>query len=375
MLRKNPFQIKVLPVDAPFCNRTKEMEELTEYGYSGTSAVVYSPRREGKTSLMNRVQYKLRNEGCITIKTDFFSVFSIDDIAMRLAKAVFSETKRHDSWLTKAMNTLKSFRPAFQPDPVSGSLTLTLIPSSGKTGFDLLEDVMFSIKNLSDSIENPINIFIDEFQEITDLKDSAKIEGIMRTFMQETKASFFFVGSRRRILFDMFNERVRPFYRMAVNYPIEKIEHSELTKWVTEQFDSHGVDCKIAADELVKIVHRHTYYVQKLSMLTFNISEKLVTKETLVQAYSDMVESEKPTFEEAYLKPLSPAQRNVLISLAKENTAQPLSRNYIKNNSLPAASTMQSAIKVLTNNDLIQIENGIYTLVDKVFQDYLISRY
>ncbi len=374
MLRKNPFQLKVLPVDAPFCNRVKELKELAGYGYSGTSAVVYSPRREGKTSLVNRVQNRLSEEGCITVKTDFFSVFSIDDIASRLAKAVFTETKRHESWYLKAINTIKSFRPVFQPDP-SGGVSLSITPASGKTGFDLLEDVMNSLQQLAETLEHPVNIFIDEFQEIADLKESAKIEATLRTYMQETKASFFFVGSRRRILFDMFNEKSRPFYRMAVNYPVYKIEQDELAKWIEEQFQNNGVICGSLSKDLVKLAHSHTYYVQKLGMLAFSITDTTLTAEILKQAYIDMLESEKTVFEESYLKPLAPSQRNLLIALAKENTAKPLAKDYVKRNNLPATSTIQSAIVALLNHDLIQMENGIYTLVDKVFQDYLISTY
>lgn len=164
----------------------------------------------------------------------------------------------------------------------------------------------------------------------------------------------------------MFNEKSRPFYRMAVNYPIDKIEHSELAVWIAKQFEDYGIACKEQSEELVGLTHCHTYYVQKLGMLAFNLSETQLTREILRQAYADMLESERSVFEESYLKPLAPAQRSVLIALAKD---------YVKRNNLPATSTMQAAISALLNHDLIQLENGIYSLVDKVFQDYLISRY
>ncbi len=376
MPRRNPFYLKVLPLDAPFCNRRKELKELTDYGYSDTSVVIYSPRREGKTSLVNRVQNELRKSDTVTIKTDFFSVFSVDDIAVRFAKAVFNETRKYEPWYKKAIAVFQSFRPAFQPDPMTNTLSLTLTSVSGKTGFDLLEDVLVSIKELSDYIENPINIFIDEFQEITTLKESAKIEGLLRTYMQETKASFFYVGSRRRILFDMFNKRNRPFYKLAVNYPIEKIEAGELAFWVRDQFNEYSVNCKDElAEKLVGLAHRHIFYVQKLGLFTFNLSGDIVTESILMQAYEDMLESEKTVFEESYIKPLAPAQRHLLIALAGENTKQPFSKDFVKRHNLPAISTLQSALKVLLNEDLIHVQNDVYSVVDKVFQDYLVKNY
>ncbi len=376
MLRKNPFYLKVLPNEAPFCNRVRELKELESYGYNGTSVVIYSPRREGKTSLVNRVQERLRKSGVITVKADFLSVFSVEDIAARLAKAVFSETKKHDPLYRKAVSLIRSFRPAVQTDPLTGSVSFTLLSVSGKTGFELLEDVLESLKIFSESAGSPLNIFIDEFQEVTSLRDSAKIEALLRTYMQETSASFFFVGSRRRILSDMFNERKRPFYKMAMSYPLEKIAENDLSYWTKEQFENNGVLCETElACELVRLAHRHTFYVQKLGMLTFNLSDKAVTKESLIDAYQDLFESEKTVFEESYLKPLAPAQRNLLTALARENTKQPFAQDYIRRHSLPSAATLQSALKALLNEDLVHKEADIYTIVDKVFEDYLRRNY
>ena len=198
----------------------------------------------------------------------------------------------------------------------------------------------------------------------------------MRTYMQETRASFFFVGSRRRILFDMFNDRRRPFYKMAVNYPIDKIAAGELACWVQEQFNGYSVNCENElAEKLVSLAHRHIFYVQKLGLFTFNLSDDIVTEDILMLAYEDMLESEKIVFEASYIKPLAPAQRILLIALARENTKQPFSKDFVKRHNLPAVSTLQSALKALLNEDLIYEQNDIYSVVDKVFQDYLIKNY
>jgi hypothetical protein len=43
-------------------------------------------------------------------------------------------------------------------------------------------------------------VALDEFQEIVTLKEALQVEGIMRTQIQQQQASYFFIGSRRRIL-------------------------------------------------------------------------------------------------------------------------------------------------------------------------------
>jgi len=67
IISKNPFYFKVLPLNYPFCNRIKELNDLSSYAKGKANVLVYSPRRYGKTSLIKRVQNELAKEGVITI--------------------------------------------------------------------------------------------------------------------------------------------------------------------------------------------------------------------------------------------------------------------------------------------------------------------
>lgn len=55
----------VIPPGAPFCDRSRELEELTSYAESNANVVLYSPLRYGKTSLINRVQSVLADKGSV----------------------------------------------------------------------------------------------------------------------------------------------------------------------------------------------------------------------------------------------------------------------------------------------------------------------
>ncbi|MGQ9570783.1 MAG: hypothetical protein ACUVUQ_08085 [Thermodesulfovibrionales bacterium] len=88
------------------------------------------------------------------------------------------------------------------------------------------------------------HVVIDEFQEVAELRESLQIEGIMRFHIQTHRnASYFFVGSRRRILSEIFNERKRPFYRSAINYPLCPLPLDESTNFIVEQFKRGGKTC------------------------------------------------------------------------------------------------------------------------------------
>jgi len=51
----NPFQFGKVVRDKQFCNRQKELRNLTATIKSGNSLWLYSPRRFGKTSLIINV--------------------------------------------------------------------------------------------------------------------------------------------------------------------------------------------------------------------------------------------------------------------------------------------------------------------------------
>ena len=66
----NPFLTKTLPPDAPFCDRQEELAALLGHAESGANAVLFSPRRYGKTSLVFRVQHQLAGRGILPVYVD-----------------------------------------------------------------------------------------------------------------------------------------------------------------------------------------------------------------------------------------------------------------------------------------------------------------
>ncbi len=368
----NPFYLQEVPVGAPFCNRTKELKELQTYAEAGANVVLFSPRRYGKTSLIKRVQKKLADKGFVTIFADFFGVASVDDVAARLAKAVFVVTHSREPLWKKALRTIRSFRPVLKPD-LEGGISLSVEPSSaGRSGLGLLEETMDSLGEFISSENTRAHIACDEFQEIVILREALQVEAAMRTRIQQQRASYFFIGSRRRVLLGIFNERQRPFFQSAINYPLKTLPPQELVEFIKGQFTRNKRRCSAElAHKLASLVGYHPYYSQKLAFFVYELSGT-VTEKVIHQGIEKLILSEKPVFE-ALTQPLAPHQRLLLQALAKEPTQKLLANDYIRNHRLGSVGGVQHSARQMEDLDLIEKdqESGLWRLVDPAFAMWL----
>jgi len=364
----NPFYLQELPLDAPFCNRAEELKELQSYAEAKANVVLFSPRRYGKTSLVKRVQKSLSDKAAVTIFVDFFGVASVEDAAARLAKAVFLMThKKESSWKT-ALRTITSFRPVLRPDPASGMLFSVEPSSAEKGGVELLEETLASLGEFINATDTLVHVALDEFQEIVVLHEALQIEGAMRTYMHQSQASYFFIGSRRRVLLGIFNERQRPFFRSAINYPLKSLPPEELTQFIAGQLRENSKKCPTGiAGQLASLVEYHPYYAQKLAFFVYELSD-VVSEETIHRGTEKLLMSEKPVFE-ATIQGLSAHQRLLLQALARDSTQKLLANAYLRKHRLGSVGGVQHSARKLEELDLIERNeaSGYWRLVDPIF--------
>ena len=371
-MNKNPFVISVIAPDAPFCNRAKEIKQLTSFALSGTNVVIYSPRRYGKTSLVRRVQSALAAKGTLTLYADFFGVTSVEDVAARIAKAVYGFIQNEESLLKKAMRIISDFRPVFKPTE-DGSLTMVIESRSPNLfGIDLLDHTLHDLGVFIEEIgPSKVHIVFDEFQEITELKDK-RLEGILRSHIQFHQSSYFFVGSRRHLLLGIFSENRRPFYQSTQFYELKRLPHGDLVEYLSDQFQKAGKNCSARNAEAISTLSlQYPYYAQKLALNVYEMSGKVVRKKDVREALEIMIENETYFFE-ATLQALAPRQIALLRALAIEPAKSILSNRYISKYDLGSIGGVQSAAKKLKQLDLI--EKGPYDpyqIVDPIFGIWL----
>jgi hypothetical protein len=301
-------------------------------------------------------------------------VTSIGEVVERIAKSVYSLLHQKESLIEKGARFLKifkTFRPVMRPSE-DGSFKISIEPVSRDfSGIAQLEKIMDELGRFIETEVSSVHIVFDEFQEITELKNPS-VEGVLRSHIQEHQASYFFVGSRRRLLLDIFNQRSRPFYQSAIMYPLIPLPREELTTFLLDQFQTNGKNCpRHVAERISERVSQYPYYAQLLAYNMFEISKKTVTEQDLEKGFEKLLASERYGYE-GIIQTLTGPQISLLRALAADPAPQIHSTEYMTRHKLTVGG-IQYAKKKLLELDLIEKQVDAWRVVDPVFGAWLKS--
>jgi hypothetical protein len=221
-----------------------------------------------------------------------------------------------------------------------------------------------------------VHIVLDEFQEISEIENSLRIEGRLRHHIQKMKCGFVFVGSRRRILLEMFNDRKRPFFQSTVNYELITLPKNDLIDFIVSRFEAAGKSIsKESAADICDLLNQHPYYVQKFCFFLFDCTKKKATRQDISETYRLVLDSEKALFE-SILRGLTAKQIGVLTAIAKEPTKKLYSTEYMARHKIKSTGGIQRSLDVLTREDLVEQNPkvGTWAVVDPLFKEWLVEK-
>ncbi|MFA7578058.1 MAG: ATP-binding protein [Candidatus Muiribacteriota bacterium] len=362
----NPFSSGKIVFDDDFCNRKEEIKTLSKYAVSGVNTVIYSPRRFGKTSLVKKIQKSIDIQ---SFYCDFFGVVSAEDIVNRIISSIINPVSNKKNSLKKILDFFKLLRPVVNYDTLNNSYSVS-IDIDKKSPLNSIEYVIKSLNEMSAKTQQNFLIIFDEFQEITEIKDYIAIEGLMRTVIQESKnISFFFVGSRRRILLEMFTDKKRPFFHSSILFELKKIPEKEFSIWIKEKFKTNGIDCSDEqALKILSLVKNYPFYVQKLCFYIYSIIDGNTLLDNHIDTAFELLIEEEKRVTEMVLQSLSNKQKEVLYALSLEKTDRIMNNVYLTKHNL-IASTVQSVLIKLENLDLIsKNEYGFIEIVNPIHE-------
>lgn len=372
---ENPFVYTKEVTGHNFCNRKEEIKELYRDAVNSQNVIIFSQRRLGKTSLIGEVLKRAKSNGILTVYVDLYAVLTEEDLVRKYAKATAeSLLGKLSKTLKEAGEFFKRIRPKFTMEE-DGKPTYSVDVEKSQT-LPMLEDALEAVRRYVDKKKKKAVVVFDEFQQIGQFKTD-RVEKIMRSSIQRHKnISYIFMGSKKHLIFDMFNNPSRPFYKSAKPLPLTKIDEDELTEFIQNKFKSTKKNLpKILAKKIVAACECHPYYLQYLCHI---IWERIMDKEDVkAKHFSESLNllllRESPTYEATW-NLLTMKQKQVLLALAKAAPDEKLfSSTFLEEHNLGSASSLQRTLRSLIDKDLVDREKEFYTIIDVFFKKWLIN--
>ena len=364
----NPFIVTGKIEAEYFCDRVNESARVIKTITNGNNLVIISPRRMGKTGLIQFCYDKPQiAQEYYTFFIDILHTSSLREFTYALGRAIFDTLlPRSKKMASLFVQTIKSISGKFGFDPMTSMPTFNVELGDIERPEYTLEEIFQYLANA----DKPCIVAIDEFQQIAKYPEK-NIEALLRTHIQKIgNCNFIFAGSERHMMQEMFTSSARPFYNSADLLELKAIAPEIYIPFVVGHFEKRN---RTIAPENVEGVYNlfkgHTYYIQR----TFNeafadtMEGEECTMEVIKSAIDNMVASNDTIFREI-LSNIPEKQKALLYAIAKDGEAEAItSAKYIKRHSLSSASSVQSSARILLEKDYITCINKVYSLTDKLF--------
>ena len=370
----NPFQFGSVVRGEHFFDRREETARIVETLSGGNNLVLFAPRRYGKTSLVFRAMAELENRGITCIYFDFLPIYDLRDFCRVYTQRLLEKQKGWQKLVSKLADWLKGTRPKITLS-ADGKAALELdFPESVPT-----PEILESVLNLPERIAGDgrrLVVVLDEFQEVSRFEKN-RFEALLRSIIQHQKhVSYVFLGSKTHLLNAMFTERSRPFFNSAATMKISKLPLNETVDFLTSRFEKTGFSLSTdLARRIVEASDGVPYYIQLLAAEIWqNLNgsgEKAVTDSLLDLSISQVVSLKKDYYAELYDR-LSLQQKKLVRAIAHCGEGI-FSTAFTKRFSLGSTSSTQKAATVLTEQGIIEKENGNFHVADPFFRRFLLD--
>jgi uncharacterized protein len=370
-----PFIYGKLARDNNFTDRLLETNQLIDNFVSGTNTILISPRRWGKSSLVNHAA-KQASKAEMKLRFCFIDLFDIRDeekFYQKLAEEILKVTSsKFEGVIEQSKNFLGNLIPkiTFIPDSASNfsiSFDLQEIKKNPSTILDLAE-------NIAQKKGFKIIICIDEFQNIGNFSEPLFFQQKLRSHWQKhQKCTYCLYGSKRHMLLDVFTNPSMPFYQFGNILFLEKIKQEMWLPFIMNHFSNTG---KVIDEENTKLITEladcHPYYVQQLAQQTWLRTRKTCTRANVQEAFENTVQQLSLLFQ-TRTDELIETQLNLLKAIIVGET-QLSSKQTIDQYRLGSSANVLKSKKMLVNKEIIEIQKDQPIFLDP-FYKYWLSKY
>lgn len=363
---KNPFVLAEYVSPNYFCDRTEETEELIANLHNGRNTTLISPRRIGKTGLIQNAFYHIKQteKNVICIYIDIFSTKNQHDFVQMLGTAIAQFVLSNEQQaLKRLMQFFGSWRPVFSTDPFTGapSVSVSIEPTQSEMTLKTIFEYLKQSKR-------DIYIAIDEFQQVATYPEIGT-EALLRSYIQfAPNVHFIFSGSKRHLMTQIFNSPERPFYQSTSSmglYPLHEEIYYDFAKRFFEM--KKGSLSKDVFHTIYQQFDGITFSVHQVLNRLYEMEKHVDCEQQVNEAIQHIVRRSSMQYE-GLIQFLTDNQLSLLKAIAKEGRVKsPQSNLFIRQNNLPSASSIKTALTVLVDKDLVYQDAEAYQVYDHFF--------
>lgn len=359
-----------------FTDREEEVKTLSMNFDSLVNTTIISPRRWGKTSLVENVAERVRSENkrikiCML---DIFNVRSEVEFYEHFARGVLKGTStRWEEMAENAKTFLSHLLPkiTFSPDSQA--------EISFGVGWETLQKNPDEILNLPETIakEKKISVIIciDEFQAIGDFPESIAFQRKLRSHWQHHHhVGYCLYGSKRTMLMDIFSNASMPFYKFGDIMFLQKISNQKWGEFVKKRFeDSRKKITLEQAEYLAELVDNHSYYVQQLAQQTW-LRTKTSCSKSIINDSLQGIKNQLSLLFVAQVEAMASTQINFLEAVLNGETTFTSQKNLEKYR-LGSSANIKRIKDALISHEIIDISAKKVDILDPIFKLWLKEDY
>jgi hypothetical protein len=365
----SPFDFGSTVNQVKFTNRSADLARLKANMAAGINTILISPRRWGKSSLVEQAALELRAErkNARVAILDMFACHTFEEFLENLSREVI--TASSSKWQER-MNNARSFFKAVAPRISIGSE----LEGQVSLGFDWQEarkhvgEILDLPERIAEAKKLRMVVCIDEFQNLGNWEEDLRMQKLMRAHWQRHKhVTYVLYGSKRHMMATLFDDSASPFYRFGDIIWLQRIALEHWTPFIVERFKSTG---KSIAPELATALALtmgcHSWYVQQLAHFTWTLTKKKAGPEALEAALQLVMDANTPLYQFT-CETLSNTAINVLKAVAS-GESQLTSAEVMRTYRIGTPRNVTKTRDALEGKDIIERTQEGYAFLDPGFE-------
>jgi hypothetical protein len=363
------FVYGIAVTDYNFTGRSAETRRLKANFEAGINSILISPRRWGKTSLVDHVCRQFVDNDIITVRLDIFGCKTEYDFYNTLAVAVLKQTaSKVQLWMDEARDFLARLTPkiGIPIDPTSEiSVSLGITPETHTP-----EEILNLVETIATRKKRHIVVCIDEFQQVGEFDNTKEVQAKLRSVWQHHHyTSYCLYGSKRNMMSKIFLNRSMPFYQFGDLLWLQKIPTNDWMDYIISHFETAGKHIsEQMVERICETVDNYPSYVQHLALILLNHLPQggSVTEDMMPSAISELISTNEALYMQQ-VEPLSGYQMNLLKAIVSGIHSGYNEKRVRSMFDLGSPSNMVRLRDALIERDLVYSEMQQLHLTDPVF--------